>query len=291
MAKVAVVGVGAIGASLAAGLMVTERHELVLCTRRPLNDLRVETPFGEVWLRAQNITEPSHAEPVDWVLVATKTYDAESTAKWFGRLCGPATRVAIVQNGVEHRERFTRYLAEDVLIPVIIDTPAERRTDGSVWQRGSLQMKVANDAAGRALAELFSTGEVDLVDDFLTAAWQKLCVNATGAVSALLMKPVGVLREEQLGLLALNLVAECVAVGRAVGAKLGDGLGERLLAIDQARPPGSINSMFADRIAGKQTEVDARHGVIVRLGKRYGIPTPANQMAAALITAMSEAST
>ena len=148
-------------------------------------------------------------------------------------------------------------------------------------------MKVENTPHGSAFAALFSPGSVELVDDFVTAAWHKLCINATGAVSAILMKPVGVMQDEELGRVALDLVAECVAVGRAAGAKLEDGLGERILADDRSRPPDSINSMLADRLADRPTEVDARHGVIVRMGEKYGIPTPANRMAAALIANMS----
>ena len=288
MAKVAIIGIGAIGGSLAAGLSRTGQYELTLCTRRPLDGLlRVETPDGEVSVSASNLTDVTQAEIVDWVLVSTKAYDAEGTATWFKRLCGPSTLVAIVQNGVEHRERFAPFLAGEMLVPVVIDTPAERRPDGSVWQRRALQMRVEDTPHGSAFAALFPPGNVELVDDFLTAAWHKLCINATGAVSAILMKPVGVMQDKQLGRVALDLVAECVAVGRAAGAKLEDGLGEHILAEDRSRPPDSINSMLADRLANRQTEVDARHGVIVRMGEKYGIPTPANRMAAALIANLS----
>jgi 2-dehydropantoate 2-reductase len=34
-------------------------------------------------------------------------------------------------------------------------------------------------------------------------------------------------------------------------------------------------------------EIDARNGVIVRMGKKHGIPTPANAMTVALLRAMT----
>ena len=34
--------------------------------------------------------------------------------------------VAVVQNGVEHRERFAPYMEEERLLPVVIDCPVER---------------------------------------------------------------------------------------------------------------------------------------------------------------------
>ncbi len=122
-----------------------------------------------------------------------------------------------------------------------------------------------------------------LTDDFLTAAWRKLCLNSAGVLSALTRKPAGVLQDEGLGRVALEIVAECVAVGRAAGARLEDGIGEKVLAGYRAGPQDSVNSLLADRLAGRQTEIDARNGVIVRLGERYGIATPANLMALALM--------
>lgn len=285
MAKVAVVGVGAIGGVVAGLLKRSGQHEITLCTRRPLSELMVETPEGAVTVNARNVTEAAQAPAVDWVLVATKTYDAEGTAAWFPGLCGEGARVAIIQNGVEHRERFAPYLSAEQMVPVIIDCPAERRADGSVLQRGAAQMRVEDSDSGHAFARLFqgSGAVVEALDDFRTAAWRKLCINSAGAVSALVMKPAGALRDEELGRVALDLVAECVAVGRAEGAQLDDALGQRVLEGYRSGPPDSINSMLADRMSGRQMEIDARNGVIVRLGEKHGIATPANRMAVALL--------
>jgi 2-dehydropantoate 2-reductase len=287
MAKVAVVGVGAIGGVLAGLLQTAGEHEITLCTRRPMDGLTVETPERTVRVEAHNCTEPARAEAVDWVLVATKTYDAEGSALWFEGLCGDGTRVAVVQNGVEHRERFAAYLEAERIVPVIIDCPAERRADGSVAQRGIAKMRVEAGAAGASFAELFAgtKAQIELTEDFVTAAWQKLCINSAGALSALTMKPGGVFRDEAIGRVALEIVAECVAVGRAEGAVLDDGTGERVLAGYRAAPVDAVNSMLADRLAGRPMETDARNGVIVRRGEKHGIPTPCNRMAVALLQA------
>jgi hypothetical protein len=81
MARIAIVGVGAIGAVIAALLQSLEQHELILCTRRPLPHLNVETPEGGININYTNATAPSQAELVDWVIVATKTYDAPGAAE------------------------------------------------------------------------------------------------------------------------------------------------------------------------------------------------------------------
>ena len=290
MSRTAVVGVGAIGGVLAGLLHVAGSHQVILCTRRPLPALQVETPEAAVQVRARNLTDPQQGEPVDWVLIATKTYDAAGAAAWLPRLCGPATMVAIVQNGVEHRENFAAWLAPQQMLPVVIDVPAERRPDGSVLQRGDAFMRVERTAAGASFAELFAgtRATIEQTPDFLSALWHKLCINSAGVLSALTLKPAGVLRDEALGEVALKLIEECAAVGRAEGAHLPQEIAATILANYRAGSPDSINSLLADRLAHRQTEIEARNGVIVRRGAKHGIPTPANHMALALFNAMSD---
>jgi 2-dehydropantoate 2-reductase len=58
--------------------------------------------------------------------------------------------------------------------------------------------------------------------------------------------------------------------------------------VDGARsaPPDAENSMVADRRAGRAMEIDARNGVIVRLGRKHGIATPMNALMVALLEAV-----
>ena len=90
-----------------------------------------------------------------------------------------------------------------------------------------------------------------------------------------------------MGEVALQLLRECVAVGRAEGAKLEDDLAESVLQKCRSMPVDAVNSMHADRMAGRPMEIDARNGAIVRLGRKHGIATPCNGMAVALLEAMS----
>jgi 2-dehydropantoate 2-reductase len=289
MSRIAIVGVGAIGGVVAGLRETAAAHEITLCTRRPLpGAFTVETPEGIVTVHARNVTGPAQCEPVDWILCATKTYHAAEAAKWFPALTGPATRLAVIQNGVEHRENFAGLFAPERILPIVIDVPAERRSDTDILQRTGATLRVEDTADGRAFAQLFAgtKANLDVTGDFFTAAWTKLSLNSCGVISALTLQPAGILRDEALGEVALGIIAECVAVGRAEGARLPDGLGERILAHARAGSPHSVNSLLADRIAHRQTEIEARNGVIIRRGEKHGIPTPLNRMAVALFHAM-----
>ena len=274
---------------MAAWLGHSGRHEVVLCSRRPLDGLNVETPGGVIVVRSQVLTDPSRAQPADWVLVATKAYQAEATAAWFGGLCAKGAAVAVLQNGVEHRERFLPYLPVERLVPVIVECPAERDGPTKIRQRRRAGLTVPEGTRGREFAGLFEGTEIDvaLAADFKSVAWKKLCFNSAGILSALLLEPAGVMRDEQIGEAGRQIVRECLAVARAEGAVLDDDLPDGVVQRYRASPPDSLNSIHADRLAGSPMEIDARNGVIVRLGRQHGIPTPGNQMAVALLEAMS----
>jgi 2-dehydropantoate 2-reductase len=288
MARIAIVGVGAIGGVTAALLQQAGGHELLLCTRRPMSGLSVDTPDGTVNVRATFITNPSEALEVDWVIVATKAYDVAGAAKWLEQLCSNGAPVAVLQNGVEHRERFAPYVPIETILPVMVDCPAERQAVGRVRQRGVMHLKVPESALGRDFVNLFAGTPADAatVPDFLSVVWRKLCFNSAGVLSALVMRPAGVVRGEAMGDVALQIIRECAAVARAEGANLEESVAEVVLAAQRAAPADSVNSMLADRLDGRPVEIDARNGVIVRLGRKHGIATPANNMAVALMEEM-----
>jgi 2-dehydropantoate 2-reductase len=285
MARIAIVGVGAIGGALAALLETAGGHEIVLCTRRPLPQLIAHTPKGEVRVQATNVTSPAEAKPVDWVLVATKAYDSAAAAVWFPSLCAEGARVAIVQNGVEHRQRFEAFVPAERLLPVVIDCPVERRDDGSIHVRGTVLLKVENSAMGLEFLSLFEGAGANLVpvEDFTTAAWWKLCMNSVGALNALSLQPVRVLWGEKMTAVARQMATEALAVARAEGAKLDDSIVDEIIGMYASHPGDSVNSLLADRLHGRRMEADARNGAVVRAGVKHGIPTPANLMALALL--------
>jgi hypothetical protein len=58
-----------------------------------------------------------------------------------------------------------------------------------------------------------------------------------------------------------KIIRECIAVGRAEGASLDDALVQTILS-GYRSSPDSVNSIHADRLAGRQMEIDARNGAV-----------------------------
>jgi 2-dehydropantoate 2-reductase len=290
MARIAIVGPGAIGGVMAAWLQDTGANQVVLCARRPLPRLTVETPGKTIAFAPVVWTDPNMASPVDWVLVATKAYEADPTGRWLAALTAGGAPAAILQNGVEHRERFAPYLPIERILPVVVQCPAERPEPTRMLQRGPTRLVVPDGALGSSFAALFAGTAVgiDLSPDFQTALWTKLTFNCAGAVSALLLRAAEVMGDPSGAEAARLLMRECIAVGRAEGAVLRDDLTETVLQGYGRQPPDMLNSLHADRLAGRPMEIDARNGAIVRFGRKHGIPTPCNQLAVNLLQAIAK---
>ena len=287
MTSIAIVGPGAIGGTIAAWLAQHPAHQVSIAARTPFTTLHVEHPSGSLTAHPQVWTDPAQARRVEWVLVATKAYDSASAAQWLTALRDDATRVAVLQNGVEHVARFAPHVPAERIVPVMVDCPAERTAPGRIRQRGAIHMVVPQGAAGAAFVGLFAHSAIDVSEtaDFTTQVWRKLCLNSAGALSAILLKPAGIVQHDGVAAIMRQIIAECAAVARAEGAQLDDSVIDDVIAGMRRSPPDSINSLHADRVLGRPMEIDARNGVIVRLGRKHGIATPINEMVVALLEA------
>jgi 2-dehydropantoate 2-reductase len=291
---VAVVGLGSIGGIAAACLAEAGRHDVIGCARKPIDKLTLERPGRTVTPPLPVITDPAEATPADWVLVVTKTQDTAAAAPWLARLCTRSTRVAVLQNGIDHVERVAPLANGATVVPVIVYYNGERLAPDRLRMRvaGDHDLAVPDDAGGRAFAALAAGTPLRVLvePDFVTLKWRKLLLNAVAnPITALTMQRQAVLRRPDIHALCLDVLDETVKVARADGATLPDD--EPRLAMERLLQfsPELGTSMYFDRMAGRSFEVEALTGAVVAAGERHGIATPLNRVFLALLRAINEA--
>jgi 2-dehydropantoate 2-reductase len=291
MARVAVVGVGAIGATVAAAVQGAGGHELRLCARRAVDRVIVERPDGgETVIDAPLLTDAAAVDrPAEWVVLAVKAHQTQGAADWLAALCGVHTTVAVLQNGIDHVERVAPLAGGAEVLAVVNWCPVEPVAPGRVRQRDTLRLAVPGGPAGEAFAALLGDGaEVTVGGEFALEAWRKLCVNAVSGVMALAGRPAEVFALDDVRGVARAMAHECAAVARAEGVALSDLDADELVAWIRALPDDAGSSILTDRRAGRELEWEARNGVIGRLGRRHGVPTPVSDTVAALLHAVSD---
>lgn len=288
MTKVAIIGPGAIGGTLAAWLAQDPALDVSVCARTPFEDIRLETPEGLITANPEIVVDPFQAPRVDWVLVCTKTYDADASRPWLDRLTGPETRVAIVQNGVEHKRLFAHLVPEERIVPVMINLPATRNAPGRITQHRHGIIAVPAGQDGEDFCALFAKSEIEARahEDFTSQLWIKLTGNSQSIVPTLTLGATGPAWNDELEKIVRGVVEECAAVGRAEGATIPQEVIDNAVEASRNMREGAVSGSFhADRLAGHRLEVDARNGVIVRLGEQHGIETPMNRVLVTLLSA------
>jgi len=292
--RIAVVGLGSVGGAVAGTLAAAGRYKIFACTRQPIARLTLERAEGTIELPLRNLTDPAQAGPVDWVLLCTKTHQTAAAAQWLARLSTPATRVAVMQNGIDHVARVAPLAGGASIVPVLVYYNGERLAADRVRLRhaGPHDAIVADDEPGRAFAALFEETPLRIVrsGDFTTLAWRKLLINAVAnPITALTMQRQAVLRRPDVQELCRGILDEAVAAARADGVQLAD---------DETAPTiatlfnfsGELGtSMYFDRLGGRKLEVEALTGAIVAAGKRHGLAMPLNQALLTLLRAINDA--
>ena len=283
MKRVAVVGPGAIGATVASLV-----GEVALFGRTAVERLTVEREGGPTTVvEGPVITDP---EAVPWradiVLLAVKAHQTAAAAPFLRALSGDGTVVVALQNGVEQRELVGPHAPGATVLPAVVWFPAERLAANHVLLRGDPSITLPDEPAAREVAPLLGA---EVSADFDVLAWHKLAINAAAAVMVLSGRRAGVFRRPDVGALARALTAECFAVARAHGVAVPDGAVDEIVEHVIALPEDLGTSMLFDREAGRSLEWDARNGVIARLGARHGIPTPVSDVLVPLLSAASDA--
>ncbi|MEE9256553.1 MAG: 2-dehydropantoate 2-reductase [bacterium] len=286
MSTVAILGPGAIGSIFGVRLCLLERHDVVVCVRKPFEKFSVEAPSGTIESPVRCITDPAEASPVDWVLLAVKCHQVKDVSPWLRALAGPGTIIAVLQNGVEYLENVSPYAHGAEVLPVVVRCPADRLGPGRVVQNAHAELVPPEGEAGRALAELYEGSDIPVspTADFVTAKWKKLCGNiARGPATALTGRGRGVVRNPEIAEFCRALVQECAEVGRAEGADLPEDFVDRVVSDQYGAEEDATTSMLVDLRAGRPIEADGMTGAVVRIGARHGIDTPINRMVNALL--------
>jgi 2-dehydropantoate 2-reductase len=289
--SIAVVGPGAIGATVAA-LLHAAGHAVLLCGRTPRKSIEVRPDNRDpIVVPGPVHTDPAEVEgPVDVVLLAVKDTQNEAAAGWLARLCDENTVVCALQNGVEQVERVGRWCPTSTVVPAAVWVSSETQPEGWVRLRTGVRLVLPTGDAAEGLAKLLRGDRlwVDLDPDFITAAWHKLLVNAVVGLMVLTGRRTGMFHRDDVAVLARRYLTESLPVARAEGAHLGDNVIDEILDMLGRSPEDMTTSILTDRENNSPLEWDIRNGVIARKAAQHGLATPISDIVVPLLAAASD---
>jgi 2-dehydropantoate 2-reductase len=292
--SVAILGPGGVG-GLLAGALDRAGSDVVVVARDSTaqaiaeHGLRVQSVFfGEFTARPRAVT--SLQEPVDALIVATKAAGLEPA---LARIAVEPTVVLPLLNGLDHIALLRKRFPPASVLAGAIRVEADRPQAGVVVHTSPfLLVDMASDdpaiaAPMQALADALSAAEVPVrvLDSEAQVMWSKLVrLNALACTTSAYDKLLGEIRSTPA--LRADLVAaieEACAVGQAEGAQEVDptiAVAELDLAHETL---GS--SMQRDIAAGREPELDAIPGSVLRAAARHGLQCPTIERLVAMIAA------
>ena len=261
--------------------------------------LKVFSPNGDVLVHpAKAVSDPAMIGPVDVVLFCVKLWDVDIAAEACKPLIGPDTAVICFQNGVDAEDRVAAVLGERhavggvAAIAALIEEPGVIRHTGTMaWLKygepngGASPRLEAFDAACKKAGF-----EASVSPDITADIWRKFAFLAplAGTTAATRM-PIGpILADPDARRLFADLIAETVAVGRARGARLEDGIEDKQVAFAEGLPGEMKASMLGDLERGNRLELEWLTGAVVRLGRELGVPTPVSDTVYAVLKLHAE---
>jgi 2-dehydropantoate 2-reductase len=224
------------------------------------------------------------------VFLAVKAHQTEGAAAWLRALTTPETVVVVLQNGVEQVEQVRPLCPDSPVIPGIVWYSATTQPQGWVRLRTEPALVLPSGPSAQAVAALLRDAgcRVDCDPDIITALWHKLLTNALAGFMALARRRSGMFRRDDVAALSRRYVAECLAVARAEGARLADGVVDELVDMFRNVAEDMSTSILTDAEHQRRMEWDIRNGVIIRKGRAHGLATPISDVVVPLLAAASD---
>lgn len=305
--RVAIVGAGVLGSIFGsllsrAGFGVTLIEVLEERVRLIERDgLWLRMPDGERLHTRLTVTgDPSRIGVQDLVMVCVKGYHTDAAVRGALPMVGPDTLVLSVQNGLGNLETIAEAVGAARVVGGITahsGMPVGMNEVRYVGGLGPLLVigpydGMSRPSLERVIEDFRRAGlDVERVDDINRVIWKKLIANvATNCVAALTgLTGSQAVAHEPLVALIRGLADELALVARAKGIdlpELQDPGAFALKAFGSTRD--NKVSMLQDVEAGRPTEIGNLNEVIVREGRRLGLPTPYNEAVSWLVRGVEE---
>lgn len=288
--KYLIYGAGGIGGCLAAFLAQGGKDVSLIARGAHLeaiqkNGLVLETGHGTFAVPVRACEQEQVTDKPDVIFVCVKGYSLEGTLPTLKRLSDGHTIVIPLLNLYGTGARLQPELSPALVTDGCIYIAAEIKAPGTVHMSGDIFRVVFGPRTQGEYRPELEEAARDLndcgVEGILSQNIQRDALMKFSVVSP--MAACGIYHDIQVGGMQVPgqpredfkaLVAEIGALAQAMGYPFPEDPVARNLAIQDALDPDASTSLKRDLDAGKPSEVDGLIFEVVRLGRKYHVPTP-----------------
>ena len=293
---VGILGAGSVGSALMYEMYQRDPENVyLLATGERAKRLSNGISVNNVVINPKVYSDPSQGISIDLLILAAKTYSMDSVIEDMRPLIDAHTIILPIENGITATARLQEAFPDNrVFHGVVLRTDAHRMSHRVYYhtlgemQIGYADNKIIKPEVQEAYVRLKELGiNVKVYEDMLKTKWRKWMLNTGASQTAVeVQAECGFFGQvEEVRALMKMLMDEILAVAKAEGVDLTEQDRDEIIEILINFPPDKKMSMLQDYEAGRPIEIDEYAGEVVKLGKKHGIPTPANEILYLAITA------
>lgn len=251
--------------------------------------------LSEKGIRVNNLTffpkiysDSSQEIKIDLLITAVKTYNMKDVIEDIRPLIKKESILLPIENGITATSQLQEAFPDNrVLYGIVLRTDAHRvgrrvyfNTLGEM-QIGYADNRIIAPEVQAAYDRLKELGiNVRIYEDMLKTQWRKWMLNTGASQTAVeVQAECGFFGQvEEIRDLMKMLMDEILAIGKAEGVNITTEDRDEIIEMLINFPPDKKMSMLQDYEAGRPIEIDEYAGVVIDLGEKHGIPTPANKI-------------
>lgn len=232
-----------------------------------------------------NYITHNNGYPMDLIIISVKFYNLSQVLDDLARFIDKNTKIISLINGISSEDIIRDKYPEATIIPSYLICNSIIRKDRNIIHDDV--NKIVTDKNSE-LEEFFNSNNInyEIVKDIKSSMWQKFMLNIiANQLSAVTRKTFGEMNDlAYIEDLLWKILNEVIEIAKSEEVNNPKNLAKNAINTFRNMAPYGKTSMLQDIENEKPTEIDAFAGTIIKLGNKYNIKTPYNNLFKYLIS-------
>jgi 2-dehydropantoate 2-reductase len=290
--EIGVIGAGGVGGYFGAKLAISGYDVVFLARGENLkamrhHGLKIKSIHGDFSVNPVRVTDKyGDLADAEFILLSTKAWQVREVAESLKGIIRKDAVVLPLQNGVMAYEELSGVLGSEHALQGLCRIFSKIEAPGVILHMGFDPLIIFgennNEITDRItrLKDIFDRSRLQsrITTDIHSEVWKKFINICASGLLAVTHSTYGQLREmKETRRLMQDLFSEIYALAIKIGICIEpEFLGKTMDFVD-SYAYDSTSSLTRDVWEGKPSELEYQNGTVVRLGEKYGVPTPVNK--------------
>ena len=279
--NILICGLGGVGSVYASKICQHKQFDLKILVdnTRKENYSKTPTIINDVEYNFEYITPESESKFVDLIIITTKFTAIDEVIKNIKNFIGEKTIIMSLMNGISSEDIIQKAYPETEIVKSYLICNSIIRSGRKIFHDNVNKIVISKN---KDIEEFFKDTNInyEISDDLQTAMWKKYMLNVTAnQLSAVTKMTFGEMNSiNNIDSILKHILDEVVAIAKLEGVNDPEQLAKQTINTFRNMAPYGKTSMLQDIENNRPSEIEALAGTIIKLGKKYNVKTPYNDL-------------